>query len=185
MSFFRPEAVAWLRRWGVPAVLALVGCLLVLRGLQSGLTTISGLVQVTLGVFACLALFGEVERALMRWRGQSGGPGVIVAEEGRISYLGPETGGVVEIDNLVSVEILTTAKGPLEEDLYWVLADGDGQQLIIPGGAEGSGALLNALAALSNFDHMAVMRAMGSTEEAYFSIWQRPLSDDSRIVSRP
>ena len=128
---------------------------------------------IALGLFACHSLVGVVERALLGWRNRKGGPGMVIIEEGRISYFGPETGAVLAWDALVSVDIVTTGDGPMADDLFWVLADETGQMAAIPGGAEGTGALLDTLGSLEGFRHGAVISAMGSTENARFEIWRR------------
>lgn len=173
MSFFRPEAITILRHWGLPAALAAAGLYAIWRGwhlVSSGAWT--GYILMTLGLFACLALFGTVERALTGWRGRRGGPGVVTIEEGRISYYGPRAGGVLGIDTLVGVDIVTTDDGPFSDDLFWVLSDQWGQQVVIPGGAKGAEALPDTLGSLQGFDHMAVMKAMSSTANARFEIWR-------------
>lgn len=174
MSFFRPEAVKALKQWGVPAGLGVVGVALIWRGWQvfaDGAWT--GAVLIGIGLFACLALFGAVERAITGWRGRRGGPGMVVIEEGRISYFGPVGGGIMALDALIAVDIVTTDQGPLVDDLFWVLSDEFGKMVSIPGGARDAGQLLDALGALRGFDHLAVITAMGSTDNARFEIWRR------------
>ena len=132
-----------------------------------------GVVLLTIGAFACLALVGVVERALLSWRGRKGGPGIVKIEEGRISYFGPDTGAVLALDALVSVDIVTTSAGPMGDDLFWVVTDETGQMIAIPGGAEGADQLLDRLGSLPGFSHRQVVSAMGSTEDARFQIWRR------------
>ena len=79
-------------------------------------------------------------------------------------------------DDLRRVEIVTTDEGPFLEDVFWVLTAADGGCLTIPQGAGGdnTAALLERLGPrLPGFDHEAVIRAMGSTENARFLCWQR------------
>ena len=174
MSFIRPEAKAVLRQWGVPAALAMLGVFLLWKGIRiTARGDWVGVVLMVLGVFACLSLIGVLERALLAWRNRRGGPGMVIIEEGRISYFGPETGAVLALDALVSVDIVTTGEGPMAEDLFWVLSDAMGQMAAIPGGAEGSGALLDTLGSLEGFSHTKVISAMSSTENARFEIWRR------------
>ena len=174
MSFVRPEAKAVLRQWGTPAALAVVGLFLIWKGVDlTGRGGWVGIVLIVLGLMACLSLVGVVERAWIGWRNRRGGPGMVIIEEGRISYFGPETGAVLALDALVSVDIVTTGDGPAAEDLFWVLSDETGQMVAIPGGAEGTGALLDILGSLKGFSHAQVISAMGSAENARFQIWRR------------
>lgn len=174
MSFIRPEALKVLKQWGVPGALAVGGGAAIWRGwgMMSDGAWVGG-VLIGIGVFACLALVGAVERALTGWRGRRGGPGMVVVEEGRISYFGPAGGGIVALDALVAIDIVTTDQGPLAEDLFWVLTDEFGKMVSIPGGARDASLLLDALGALKNFNHRAVFSAMSSIENARFEIWRR------------
>lgn len=173
MSFFRPEAVVFLRNWGMPAVLAVTGGYAIVRGWHLvSIGAWTGWILMTLGLFACLALFGTIERAITSWRGRRGGPGIVTIEEGRISYYGPRPGGVMGVDTLVGIDIVTTDEGPFTDDLFWVLSDQWGQQVIIPGGAAGTDKLLDSLGGLKGFDHMTLMKAMSSTSNARFEIWR-------------
>ncbi len=70
-------------------------------------------------------------------------------------------------EELRAVRLLTTSAGPAE-DVFWVL---QGEvTLVVPQGQ--SGALLDHLARLPRFDSMAVIAAMGSTDDAEFLIWE-------------
>lgn len=174
MSFIRPEAQQVLRQWGMPAVLALAGAVLIWKGWAlTSRGAYWGVVLMGLGAFACLALFGAVERALTGWRGRHGGPGIVMVQEGRISYLGPHGGAIMALDALILVEILTTEDGPKSDDVFWHLRDSLGQDTLIPAGARGTEAMLDVLGTLPGFDHVAVVRAMGSTGPGQFAIWSR------------
>lgn len=174
MSFIRPEAKDQIRRFGEPLIYLVVAT----WGLWTGFSAVgggswTGLIPLVLGLIAALALFNAVERAIVSWRTRVRGPGVVQVHEGRIAYFGPEGGAVTALDGLASVSIVTTADGPLGADLYWHLSDVEGQVMVIPGGAEGTQALLDRLGSLSGFDHMAVIQAMGSTDSAQFPLWHR------------
>lgn len=178
MSFIRPEAATFLRQWGLPAILAVVGMALIWKGwILTAQGAWVGVVLMVLGAFCGLTLVGVVERALAGWRGRHGGPGIVTVEEGRISYFGPQGGGILALDALTLVEIVTTDNGPVGEDLCWRLADSLGQQVVIPGGAKGTQDMLDTLGTLPGFDHLAVVRAMGSTSQARFAIWSDMRTD--------
>ena len=174
MSFIRPEALGALRRYGEPVAYGLVAILGIWHGfrlLNTGAWV--GVVLLGIGLVAALGLFGTVERALVAWRGRKAGPGVVSVKEGQISYFGPDGGAVLALDALVRVEIITTNAGPFSQDLFWCLTDEIGQIAMIPGGAQDVTALLDRLGGLPGFDHMAVVAAMGSTDDARFKIWER------------
>ena len=75
--------------------------------------------------------------------------------------------------DLGSVAIVTNDRGPFEVDLHWVLTSRDGRQnLALPLGAPGEKELLAELQRrLPGFDNDAVIRAMGSTDNATFDVW--------------
>jgi hypothetical protein len=72
-----------------------------------------------------------------------------------------------------AVNIVTTAEGPFEPDLFWLLQSMDKKtNITIPMGAEGEHDLMRAMQArLIGFDNMAVVEAMSSTGPAGFVIW--------------
>jgi hypothetical protein len=73
--------------------------------------------------------------------------------------------------DLIEVRIITTADGPLAEDVFWVLV-GPGQAGCVVAG-EFAGPLLPYLQKLPNFDNDAVIRAMSSTDQAEFLCWRK------------
>jgi len=174
VSFIRPEATAALWRYGEPAIYGAI----TIWGLWKGWGLLAhgawlGLVPVGIAIIATFALVGAAERALLGWRSRTPGPGVVNIREGSIAYFGPLGGAVLALDALISIEIVTTDAGPGADDVFWHLADEIGQQVSIPGGAKGAEALLDRLGSLPGFDHMAVVSAMGSTENRRFAIWSR------------
>jgi len=88
--------------------------------------------------------------------------------------------GVVETvrwDDLQSVCIETTDRGPAVDDVYWVLA-GAKTGCVIPSEAEGMNPLLERLQKLPNFDNHAVIRAMQCCENQRHVCWQRATLPD-------
>ncbi len=77
--------------------------------------------------------------------------------------------------DLTSVTIITNDTGPVGDDLFWVLTAGNiGKSVTIPMGAQGEHELLHAMQdRLDGFDNIAVIEAMGSTEDATFTIWEQ------------
>jgi hypothetical protein len=78
----------------------------------------------------------------------------------------------VRWDELEEVGIVTTDEGPWTEDVYWMLRGANGG-CAVGSEAQGMDALLERLQQLPGFDNEAVIRAMGSTENATFVCWRR------------
>jgi len=78
----------------------------------------------------------------------------------------------VRWDDLQEVGIMTTDKGPAQEDVYWMLL-GTGGGCAVSGGAEGIKELLERLQQLPGFDNEAVIKAMGCTSNNKFVCWKR------------
>lgn len=98
----------------------------------------------------------------------------VVFDERVIALEGPDR-SVESITwaDLGSVEVITTAGGPIEVDLFWVLTDKTGRRgPVVPMGARGEHQLVKAMQMrLAGFDNMAVIEAMSSTNEAHFPVW--------------
>ena len=87
------------------------------------------------------------------------------------------TGSVREAiawDDLAWVRIYTTSDGPGGEDFYFALGARDGKGCLVPNSLAVATDLLAALQArLPDLDNEAVVRAAGSTTEAWFRVWPR------------
>ena len=76
-------------------------------------------------------------------------------------------------DDLLEVRIVTTAEGPFNEDVFWLLVGADGNNGVAVPGSAATDDLLDRLQALLGFDNEQMILAMGSTDEAQFICWQR------------
>ena len=75
---------------------------------------------------------------------------------------------------LKGVAIETNDSGPWGADLWWMLFDLGGQLAgAFPGGATGESALIDYVATLPSFNHGEMIRAMASTDNAVFVLWER------------
>lgn len=169
MSFLRPEAAAFLKKWRE----AIIAGVILMGSLQAASTT-TGLVNAFSWVTALVgaALFIEgVRRA--RLPDKSGGIGVVDVDERQITYFGPQGGGAISINELSRVKVRTTDLGPAASDFFWEFTDRAGQRLTIPGDAENATALFDALTALPGADFEKVIEASGSTEVGEFLVWER------------
>lgn len=169
MSFIRPEAAAFLKKWRE----AIIAGVILMGSLQAASAT-TGLVNALAWVTALIgaALFIEgVRRA--RLPDRSGGVGVVEVDERRITYFGPHGGGALSINDLARIKVRTTGEGPATSDFFWEFTDREGQRLTIPGDAENASALFDALTALPGADYEAVIKASGSTDFKEFLVWER------------
>ncbi|SFI95355.1 hypothetical protein [Jannaschia pohangensis] len=160
----RPEAKARLLRWRE----ALIGASCAVAGLwlwlaTAGLPALFGAVAMAIG--AVLILSG-MRRA--RFRSTHQDPGIVRIVEGRISYMGPVTGGSVALDDLVAVTLLRDDTGAA-----WCLTPEAERDLVIPEGAIGAEGLLDALAPLPGLDSGAMVRAVQSRTGASITVWRR------------
>lgn len=100
---------------------------------------------------------------------------VIHITESEVSCHRPD--GIVESvrwDDLERIDILTNSDGPFAPDCFWLLIGPGTTGCCIPQGATGDVKLLARMQELSGFNNQAFMDAMGSTQEAIFTCWQRP-----------
>ncbi|RYH01625.1 hypothetical protein EU805_13285 [Salipiger sp. IMCC34102] len=166
--FMRPEVRAALWRWReviFAAGLAAVG----LWAAQSlGVVRWIGWTMVALG--AALAVAG-VQRARFRQDGQ--GPGIVALDERRLVYMGPLTGGAMDVSDLTQLELEPQAlPAP-----HWILTGVGGQVLEIPVNAEGADELFDVFAALPGIRTHAMLDVLQRTPDARVTVWQkvRPL----------
>jgi hypothetical protein len=91
--------------------------------------------------------------------------------------LGPQINEATSWDDLVKVEIVTTANGPAAEDVFFMLHAKDGSGVMVPHSLALKNKLLDALQTrLQGFDNHALIEAMGCTEDRKFLVWTKPTS---------
>jgi hypothetical protein len=169
-GFFRPEAVAVVTRWrevGVALAIAALGLWIALRP-GGVIVTGFGYVLIALGA---VALVPALRRARFVSGGQ--GPGVVQVDEGRITYMGPVTGGAMALDDL---KVLSVRRDG-DDRPAWVLADAS-QLLVIPVDAVGADALFDAFAALPDVKLDRLIAAVQSRTRGSQRVWvrDRPLA---------
>lgn len=161
--------------FAVLAVLALVG-LLVARALGEEIDTVT-LVLVALILAYQLFVYRQLEQGRLRRRLESRWPAycfnVSFDDQGiTLSDARADTESLAWGD-LIRVTIVTTGKGPDENDVCYLLETESGS-LRIPQGAAGEDQLLARLQKLPGWDDEAVIEAMSSTEDATFPCWSKP-----------
>lgn len=164
MPLIRPEARATLHRFRE----ALTGATALALGLwwllgSHGLLPYIGAAIALAG--AALLLAG-LQRA--RFRGGTGGPGVVQVDEGQIAYFGPLTGGVVALSEISSLSLDPTAKPP-----HWVLSQPGQPDLFIPLNAEGADTLFDVFASLPGIRTERMLAQMRAKATAPVLVWQR------------
>lgn len=164
MTFFRPEALAGLRRWQGTLVAGAV----TLLGLWWGLTSL-GLVRWAgwaLVVGGAAATWAAAQRA--RFHGGTGGLGAVEVDERQIAYLAPYGGGILSLDSLTEVALAPDRAGlPV-----WLLRAYD-EILVVPASAAGTEALFDALTALPGADMEAAIRASRGRPDTKVVIWSK------------
>lgn len=160
----RPGAMAALARWRE----ALIGAGLGALGLYWGFFTGGGLLHwigyaVILG--GAVMVFAGVQRA--RFHRDEEAPGVVQVVEKRISYFGPLTGGVVDLEALEALSLDPTAKPP-----HWLLSAPGQPALAIPLGAKGADQLFDAFASLPGIRTEHMLRQMQGGAAQPVVIWR-------------
>lgn len=137
----RPELIEWTRRNAE----ALGMIVLTLAGLW--IATLGGPVLAIVG--GAIVLLGLVllRSALLRQRfsRRKGDPGVVIVDELRIGYFGPDTGGFFEMGQVRAIELMSYPTGA-----HWTLR-GEGKPLMIPTAAKGAEQLFDVFGALPGF----------------------------------
>lgn len=98
-----------------------------------------------------------------------GGPGLVQVDERRVIYWGPQTGGVVNLGDLLRLEV-----APGRPAARWLLTPLSGEPLAIPADAEGAEALFDAFAALPGLKVEPMLAALARPEGPPVAVWQAP-----------
>ena len=82
-------------------------------------------------------------------------PGVVELDERQVSYLAPELGGFISLDELVEIRLLS-----MRGRRMWRLKQSDGQALLIPVDAEGAQKLFDVFTSLPGMDTAELVLAL-------------------------
>lgn len=169
-GFFRPEAIAAVARWREVLVAAVIMALGLWIAAKPGGMIVTGFGYVLIGLGA-VAMVPAVRRA--RFITGGSGPGVVQIDEGRILFMGPETGGAMALDDLSILSLRRDRDGKSS----WVLADAS-QLLVIPVDASGADALFDAFAALPGLNIDRLIASVQNRTQGSQRLWvrDRPLA---------
>lgn len=162
MSFFRPEARRLIARWTETAVWAFAALALAWWILSGGL----GLTRALVGGVALLAVLWLLRAAVLSALSAAPepAPGIVLIDERRITYLGPDTGGFASINALRQIETTRTGAWRL-----W--SEEEDRPLVIPTAADGADELIDAFAALPGFQPAPAVAALRAREGKV--VWRR------------
>ncbi|WP_348541101.1 hypothetical protein [Thalassococcus arenae] len=162
----RPEAAAILHRWRE----ALAGVAVLGLGLYWALFTrgpLLGWVGVAVVLCGAALLFVGWQRG--RFRTGSGGPGIVQVVEGRITYFGPLSGGVADLESLDALRFDPTGRPG-----HWLLDQPGQPPLAIPVNAAGADQLFDLFAQLPGIRTETMVRARTNAGDHVIVIWQAP-----------
>ncbi|MEM9551818.1 MAG: hypothetical protein AAGA05_11615 [Pseudomonadota bacterium] len=164
MSFVRPEVQTSLLQWRE----TLIGiALLCLGGYWSfGVGGLLGWIGIVVALAGIALAFVGMQRARFRARGR--GPGVVLIDEGEITYMGPLNGGSVAVAELSMLVLDPTAR-----PAHWVLQPTDRTALHIPVNADGADQLFDAFAGLPGIKTSHMLAQLHGAPEHPVVIWER------------
>jgi hypothetical protein len=154
----------WILRWRE----VLAGIVVMLFGLWWWWNTyafVSWMAVVVMLTGAALVWTGA-ER--LRFRQGGGGAGMVEIDERRLSYFGPLTGGVIDMDDLIRLSL-----DPTGRPAHWILTAAGGQSLSIPVNAEGADNLFDVFAALPGIRTEQMLDVLARLPAEPVMIWQR------------
>lgn len=171
----RPAALRALRRWREVAA----GAALAALALWLALSTF-GLLRWVAAAGALLGLglaFTGLQR--LRFGAAGGGRGVVRVDERRLTYWGPLTGGVIDMDDLQALDL-----DPGARPAHWRLR-APGAALDIPVDAEGAGALFDLFAALPGLRTEAMLAALARRGGPPVALWRAGPGGQAQALPGP
>lgn len=171
-DFLRPEARATLWRWRE----VIVAAAFVALGLRWALASYGVLSWLGWVVAAISAALGMVALQRLRFGQGGGGPGIVQIDERQLSYFGPLTGGVIDLDDLARLELVGDAR-----PAHWRLTPVLGEALDIPVTAEGADGLFDVFATLPGLRTERMLETLSRRPDATVVIWQAEAAPVPRI----
>ena len=173
MSFIRPEITRASLRWFETAVYAAV-TLLILWWLLTAAVDIYWRIGLMLVVGFTGFWLTRAAYLSARANRDRDGPGMVLIDERRITYLGPELGGFASINALEAIEVWAPDPPYYFDAACWILRQLDVDEgLIIPTNAEGAAGLIDAFSALPGFEADKAIAALNASEGSVATVWRR------------
>ncbi len=163
-DLLRPEARAFL--WRAREVIA--GVVVAALGLWWGWESFGILRWLgwALAALGMALVIGGVQR--LRFRQAGRGPGLLSIDEGRVAYMGPLTGGAVDLDSVTRLRLDRRGR-----PAHWLLETGS-EVLAIPVTADGGEALFDAFAALPGLKRGRMLELLNGDGRDVVTVWTRP-----------
>ena len=176
MTGIRPEMRDRLERWSEPAFGAAVLAFGLWTATRGGWLLAGGG-----GMVAALGA-GWLVLALrrLRFRGLGDAPGLVVLDEGRVTYMGPRIGGSISLDELVEIRLLA-----FRGRRAWRLRQADGQVLLVPLDCTGAEALFDAFSTLPGLTSATLVAALSGGDPATGQTLPAAGSADRPVWRRP
>ncbi len=164
MAFVRAQALQSISRFRD----AIAGVGVSLLGLYWAIVGIGAIsiLGTTLAVAGALLVFAGIQRG--RFSTGAGGSGVVLVDEGQVTYFGPIEGGSVVISDLSKVELNPSSDTASE----WVLFDPNTRPLRIPTDAEGAEALFDVFSGLQGLQTEKMLAALEAARPQQVVIWR-------------
>jgi hypothetical protein len=157
--------------WILGVVLAVVS---VVRVVRTGTGWAPAVILVLMVVLYSLVPWLNAARARKDERRRAAREGTLTIDDWGVTRVVGELREAVAWEDLVWVRIYTTSDGPFVDDVYFALGAADGKGCLVPQDQAVRADLLAVLQArLPGLDNQQVIRAMASTDNAYFTIWTR------------
>jgi len=167
--FIRPEVTELLRR----NIDGIIGCLILLVGIKVLISfTWLGLV---LGLVLSLIGFGLIVGAWQKLFLVSvfEGAGLLEVNERQVSYLHIVNGGVISLDFIDRISLITNANTFMVQKRFWCLEQAGIDSLIFPISVKGIETFIGSLAVFSNVDYGIINVALKDKSKKKYVVWQR------------
>ena len=166
MDFLRPEARRVLGAFALPAFLGAFAAFAAVRALAAA-SWVGASFWAATGFLAVFAIRDVLRRR--RLRSERAGPGIVRTREGQFAYLGPESGGVVEIGSLVAVELRADPLGKV-----WIFHQTGTEPVEVPLAALGSEALVDLMTGHGGIPMARLIAALETRSGSTATVWRAP-----------
>lgn len=78
---------------------------------------------------------------------------------------------IIEGNNFIRIDIVTTDQGPMEDDVFWVITDKDNETYHIPQTAPGFESLIQICEKVDGFKMNELISSMSCADNRVFNLW--------------